>query len=151
MHREKSGFTLVELLVMIENTYEFFPWTSKGNYAVCWGNDGYLDFDPFQPLSQEIKQKRGAFHIVMLPGWKDAPQEDLRQENLGPWKLGHGLGTKLGSLLDGSSNTLMVGEVIGFDSPEDARGARVFSRHGLCGFLSQISSRRRTDRRDSDV
>ena len=48
------------------NTYALDEWTSKGNYAVCWGNDDYLDFDPFVSMSPEIKLRHGAFHIVML-------------------------------------------------------------------------------------
>ena len=121
------------------NTYDFCPWTSKGNYAVCWGNNGFLNFNPFQPVSEIIKASRGAFQIVMVPGWKEAIQADDIASNRGGWKQGRGQGTKLDNLFDGSSNTLMVGEVLAFDSPEDGRGAWIFPAMGSTIFSAKSS------------
>jgi len=123
---------------MIEslNTYGLDVWTSKGNYAVCWGSNDYNDFNPFQEVPINIKLQRGAFHIVMIPGWEDRPQSD--DANQGSFKRGHGQGTRLSRLADGSSNTLCVGEVLGFDSPEDGRGAWVAHAMGSTNFTAKF-------------
>ena len=120
------------------NTYSFEPWNSKGNYAVCWGNDGYGDFDPRIGVPPEIKLQRGAFHIVMIDGWMEKSIQADADKNHGSWKLGLGTGTRVTDITDGSSHTLMVGEVIGYDSQEDARGTWIFPAMGSTVFSARF-------------
>jgi prepilin-type processing-associated H-X9-DG protein len=118
------------------NTYDHDDFTSKGNYAACWGSDGYLGYDPNQPLPPGIVNKRGAFNIVMIRGWKNTEPDD-QEASRGKWKLGLGQGTKLGQISDGTSNTLMVSEVLGFDSSQDGRGGWVLQSMGASNFSAK--------------
>ena len=127
-----------DLMLQPVNTYGFEPWNSKGNYAACWGNDGYLDFDPRFEVPPEIKARRGAFHIVMLSGWMTRSIQADAAKNRGSWKLGLGTGTRIADITDGSSHTLMVGEVIGYDSQEDARGTWIFPAMGSAVFSAKF-------------
>jgi prepilin-type N-terminal cleavage/methylation domain-containing protein/prepilin-type processing-associated H-X9-DG protein len=116
------------------NTFEHDDYTSKGNYVACWGSGHYLDFNPALPLPPEIEAKRGAFGIVMVDGWEGrivAPQSH------GKWKTGVGQGTKFEQITDGSSNTLMISEVVGYDSSLDARGGWVLQSMGSSNFSAK--------------
>jgi prepilin-type N-terminal cleavage/methylation domain-containing protein/prepilin-type processing-associated H-X9-DG protein len=116
------------------NTFEHDDYTSKGNYVACWGSGHYLDFNPALPVPPEIAVKRGAFGIVMVDGWEGrtaAPQSH------GQWKMGLGQGTKFSQIIDGSSNTLMISEVVGVDSSLDARGGWVLHSMGSSNFSAK--------------
>jgi prepilin-type N-terminal cleavage/methylation domain-containing protein/prepilin-type processing-associated H-X9-DG protein len=116
------------------NTFEHDDYTSKGNYAACWGSGDYLAFNPALPVPPEIEAKRGAFGIVMVDGWEGrttAPQSH------GKWKMGTGQGTKFSQITDGSSNTLMISEVVGVDSSLDARGGWVLHSMGSSNFSAK--------------
>ena len=83
------------------------------------------------------KLRHGAFHIVMLESWKDATRANDASANWGKWKMGWGPGTKIAQIRDGSSQTLMMGEVLGYmgyNSPEVASQKRSRRRrHGHRG------------------
>ena len=128
-----------EIMIQSIDTYHLDRWLSKGNYAACWGNADYLGFNPFRPVPESRKSRRGAFGIAMVPGWKDAPQSDVGKDNLGRWKMGLGLGTKLKDIIDGSSHTLMISEVLGYDSSEDARGGWVLHAMGSTNFTALLA------------
>jgi prepilin-type N-terminal cleavage/methylation domain-containing protein/prepilin-type processing-associated H-X9-DG protein len=116
------------------NTFDHDEFTSKGNYAACWGSDHYLGFNPSQPIPPEIEVKRGAFGIVMVDGWEgrtSAPRSH------GKWKMGTGQGTKFSQIIDGSSNTLMISEVVGVDSSLDGRGGWVLPSMGSSNFSAK--------------
>jgi prepilin-type processing-associated H-X9-DG protein len=114
------------------DTFDQDDYTSKGNYVACWGAGDYLGFDPAVPLPPEIAAKRGAFSLVMLDDW----QRGLTKP-LGKWKMGLGQGTKFGDILDGTSNTLLVSEVVGVDSSLDARGGWVLQSMGSSNFSAK--------------
>jgi prepilin-type processing-associated H-X9-DG protein len=118
------------------DTFEHDAYTSKGNYVACWGSDDYLGYDPLQPIPDAVVAKRGAFGIVMLPGWETMPTSESSKA-LGKWKLGRGQGTKFAQLSDGSSRTLMLSEVLGFDSSIDARGGWVLQAMGSSNFSAK--------------
>jgi hypothetical protein len=65
----------------------------------------------------------------LLHDWADhvPPPHEPADENdvgfMGVWKMGHGKGTQNASISDGTSNTLMVSEVLGYRSNRDGRGA----------------------------
>jgi prepilin-type processing-associated H-X9-DG protein len=115
------------------DTYDHDDYTSKGNYAACWGSGHYLGFDPKLPLPPAIAVKRGAFAIVMLDGWEAkgavAPG--------GKWKMGLGQGTRFSQITDGTSDTLMLSELLGLDSSADGRGGWVLQSMGSSNFSAK--------------
>jgi prepilin-type processing-associated H-X9-DG protein len=115
------------------NSYDHDDYTSKGNYVACWGSAHYLGYDPTKPVPADFAAKRGAFGIVMLSGWN--PRGII--EPFGKWKIGLGQGTKLGDITDGSSNTLMISEVVGVDSSLDGRGGWVLQSMGSSNFSAK--------------
>ena len=115
------------------DTYDHDDYTSKGNYVACWGSGHYLGFNPTLPLPPEFAAKRGAFGIVMLAGWE--PKGLI--EPLGKWKMGLGQGTRFGEITDGSSNTLMISELVGVDSSLDGRGGWVLQSMGSSNFSAK--------------
>jgi len=119
------------------DTYALDRWLSKGNYGGCWGNSHYLGFNPRQPVSESIKASRGAFGIVMVPGWKTAVQADEVNSNRGRWKMGEGLGSRQKDITDGGSHTLMISELLGYNSREDARGGWVLHAMGSTNFTAR--------------
>jgi prepilin-type N-terminal cleavage/methylation domain-containing protein/prepilin-type processing-associated H-X9-DG protein len=116
------------------NTFEHDDYTSKGNYVACWGSDHYLDFNPARPVPPEIEAKRGAFGIVMVEGWEG---RIVAPNSLGKWKMGLGQGTKFSQITDGSSNTLIISEVVGVDSSLDGRGGWVLQSMGASNFSAK--------------
>ena len=103
---------------------------AKGNYAANFGADTYLSFD--HPL------KAGPFASVMLPGCPGrVTQSGWVDDQLGTWKMGHGQGTTIAEIRDGTSNTLAVSEVIGYDHPIDGRGAWIAPTVGGSTFTAR--------------
>ncbi len=116
------------------DSYDHDDYTSKGNYVGCWGSSHYLGFVPSQPLPPEIDAKRGAFGIVMVDGWETRLIDPVA---FGKWKMGLGQGTKFTQITDGTSNTLMLSEVLGFDSSLDGRGGWVLQSMGSSNFSAK--------------
>lgn len=116
------------------DTFDHDDYTSKGNYVACWGSGDYLSFDPAQPIPPAIAVKRGAFDLVMLSGWRDRMTQP---KAFGKWKMGLGEGTKFGDITDGTSNTLLLSEVVGVDSRLDARGGWVLHSMGASNFSAK--------------
>jgi prepilin-type N-terminal cleavage/methylation domain-containing protein/prepilin-type processing-associated H-X9-DG protein len=116
------------------NSFDHDDFTSKGNYAACWGSGHFLDFSPALPVPPEIEAKRGAFGIVMVDGWEG---REVVPRSLGKWKMGLGQGTKFAQITDGSSNTLMISEVVGVDSSLDGRGGWVLPTMGSSNFSAK--------------
>ena len=112
---------------------------SKGNYAANFGADNYLSF--------EDSTEAGAFGVVMLP---DCPgrvtQSGWVSDQLGTWKMGYGEGTRVADIRDGTSNTLAVSEVIGYNHHADGRGAWIASTAGGSTFMARTTP----DSRDND-
>jgi prepilin-type N-terminal cleavage/methylation domain-containing protein/prepilin-type processing-associated H-X9-DG protein len=118
------------------DTFEHDAYTSKGNYAGCWGSDDYLGFDATSAPPAEVAAKRGAFGIEMLSGWETNPT-GLGAKALGKWKMGRGQGTTFQQLVDGSSNTLMLSEVLGYNTSLDGRGGWVLQSMGSSNFSAK--------------
>lgn len=118
------------------DTFDHDAYTSKGNYVACWGSDDYLGFDATLPPPDEQAAKRGAFGVVMLAGWERVPG-GVGSKALGKWKLGLGQGTKFQQITDGASNTLMLSEVLGFDSSLDGRGGWALQAMGSSNFSAK--------------
>jgi len=113
------------------NAYEHDEWISKGNYAANFGSDTYMSFmDP---------ATAGTFGVVMLRGWQNVVQEEDHSTMIGTWKMGHRQGTKLGDIKDGASNTLLVSEVLGYNSSQDGRGGWVLNTMGSSVFTAHTT------------
>jgi len=113
---------------------------SKGNYAGCWGSNDYRSFDELQfnnngrvvPLPTA-----GVFGVVMIKGWKKVVQRRNHETMKGDWKMGLGQGTTRALIRDGTSNTLMLSEVLGYDSRKDGRGGWVLNAMGSSNFTAK--------------
>ena len=57
----------------------------------------------------------------------------------GIWKMGYGRGTKPSDIVDGLSNTLMVSEVLTYDSYQDGRGGWVLTAMGSSIFSAKTT------------
>ena len=108
---------------------------AKGNYAANFGKGTLGDAIDHFPTgsSDEIYQKRikqGPFQMATVrDSRRGRGVEDvtgISNENdsrfAGGWKAGHKAGISTANIKDGTQNTLMISEVIGFDHREDGRG-----------------------------
>jgi prepilin-type processing-associated H-X9-DG protein len=121
---------------------------SKGNFAANFGAGTYddaitLSSDSNNPTKLQEKRKlRGPFSVVSNFGIQ--PQMVLKATSArdaalrSGWKASRDRGTKLASLRDGDSRTIMVSEVIGYDSSSDGRGVWTNTSMGASIFSAKI-------------
>jgi prepilin-type N-terminal cleavage/methylation domain-containing protein len=102
---------------------------TKGNYAANFGSDTYMSF--------QSTSTAGPFGVVMVNGWESYTQSFEHAGAKGLWKVGTGQGTTLGDLVDGTSNTIMLSEVVGYDSATDGRGVWVSTMAGSSVFMAK--------------
>ncbi|HZZ72636.1 MAG TPA: DUF1559 domain-containing protein, partial [Pirellulales bacterium] len=80
-------------------------------------------------------QKRGVFeHVTLSP--TTSTKSDPAFARAGA-KLGHNKGVSVASVKDGPSKTIMISEVLGYESPLDGRGAWTCGAMGCTGFTAQ--------------
>lgn len=108
------------------NDYAHDYYTTKGSYAACWGSGTYSGW--------ENPQTSGVFGVVMVRGWENVTQSENHQSIQGTWKIAKGQGTKIDHIRDGTSNTIMISEVLGWPSQFDARGGWVLNAMGSSTF-----------------
>jgi prepilin-type N-terminal cleavage/methylation domain-containing protein/prepilin-type processing-associated H-X9-DG protein len=103
-----------------------------GNYGVNWGSDAYIPADP-------LKQS-GPFGVVSLPQMSITGNiTNTNDQRLkGAWKTGYGLGIQFGQIPDGTSDTLLASELLGWDSLFDGRGAWAWPGMGGCSFSAMF-------------
>jgi len=131
---------------------------AKGNYAANFGKDVYaiaVD-DPTKGPQVEALRKfaRGAFQINTVQGSAAArnaifqggnPQGGFVSSELnksayaGRWKLGSTYGVRKAQFKDGLTQTLLVSEVVGWDSKRDIRGAWVVASPGASVFTARTT------------
>ncbi|MFT5523148.1 MAG: prepilin-type N-terminal cleavage/methylation domain-containing protein [Pirellulaceae bacterium] len=126
---------------------------SKGNYAACWGSppqtgtqrdDDYY-FGYSSDLKHDDEQTRGMFRLEFLP------QAGYYQEITGQnphqggavtldmrWLFGYGEGTRDGDVIDGTTNTLMLSEVLAWESGKDGRGIWASAAMGSSVFNTRL-------------
>ncbi len=113
--------------------------TTKGNYAACLGSDTYISYlDPARG-GKGLQQTAGALPVCMVRGWDDPGRVQTENDASlkGDWKMGNTDGITNAMCRDGTSATMAVSEVIGFDSGEDARGGWVLSIPGSSTFTAK--------------
>ncbi len=113
--------------------------TSKGNYAGCLGSDTYISYlDPARG-GKGLPQTAGVLPVRIVRGWDDPGRvQELESPTLkGGWKMGNSEGITDAMCRDGTSKTMAVSEVIGFDTGEDARGGWVLSIPGSSTFTAK--------------
>lgn len=122
------------------NTWAHDAWTSKGNYAGCWGSDTYVNIFMDEGSDQYLQAKptAGVFGIEMLEGWQKVTQTENDETARGEWKMGLTEGTTRAEIRDGTDKTLMISEVRGWDSSADARGGWVLNAPGSTNFMTKF-------------
>ena len=113
------------------DTYEHDAWIAKGNYAGNWGADDYL--------SWEHARTHGAFGVELLPQWSDVVQQHDHRSLIGAFKLAYGRGSRIAQLADGTSKTLMISEVVGYDDSRDGRGGWILNAMGSSIFTAHTT------------
>ncbi len=121
------------------NTYshdlgDFGGGLTKGNYAACFGSGYYLDKPSGSGPWDYNPQTAGAFGVVMLKGWEKVVQREHHPTMFGVWKMGNSEGTRIRDISDGTACTLMLSEVIGWDSHLDARAIWIMPAMGSSSF-----------------
>lgn len=104
------------------DTYGHDAWIAKGNYAANWGSNTYMSFDK--------QSQHGAFGVELLPEHATVTQREGHRSLLGAFKMGTGKGTKLQQIEDGTSKTMLVSEVIGWNDSRDGRGGWILNAMG---------------------
>ena len=133
------------------NTYshdlgDFGGGLTKGNYAACFGSGYYLDRASASGPWEYNPETEGAFGVVMLRGWEKVVQTEGHRSMHGEWKMGNDQGTKIRDISDGTAHTLMLSEVLGYDSALDARGIWIMPAMGSSSFSAMYPPN--SDRRD---
>jgi prepilin-type processing-associated H-X9-DG protein len=109
---------------------------AKGNYAANFGSDTYMSF--------QDTNKAGAFGVVMVNGWEKVTQSEAHASMNGTWKAGQGQGNTISDIKDGTSNTILASEVLGYNSERDIRGAWVSNSMGSSVFSARTTPNSRT-------
>ena len=131
------------------DTYKHDWGTSKGNYAACFGMGTYADAcpntnPPFDEYAASVP-KRGAYQVNMLRHWDEKPQRENHTALKGEWKMGYGQGIRESDIRDGTSHTLAVSEVLGYNSKLDARGTWVLGAMGSSTFSAMHGPNSKTN------
>ena len=104
------------------NTYAHDAWIAKGNYAANWGADNYM--------SWQNSMTAGAFGVELLREWVNLVQQHDHRSLIGGFKMGYGRGTRGPQFIDGTSKTMMISEVVGYNDSRDGRGGWILNAMG---------------------
>ena len=121
------------------NTYghdlgDFGGGLAKANYATCFGSGYYLDKANGSGPWVYNQETEGAFGVVMLKNWEKVVQSEHHRTMFGAWKMGNDQGTRMRDISDGTAHTLMISEVVGYDSAVDARAVWIVPAMGSSCF-----------------
>jgi prepilin-type N-terminal cleavage/methylation domain-containing protein len=102
-----------------------------GNYAANWGSGSWnTAWDPVKKVAAIVTLHGGMFDVVSLPATTSNTAATGRA------KLGSRFGIRPEEVLDGQSNTMLVSELVGSQSPSgaDMRGAWSWAAMGASAF-----------------
>jgi hypothetical protein len=101
----------------------------------CVANFGADDF-----LSYRDRRLAGVFGPVILTKLHKLPGGGKKENGdfKGQWKMGLGKGVRLAQIKDGSSNTMMVSEILAVDHWSDGRGAWVWPGMGGSAYTAKF-------------
>ena len=102
---------------------------SKGNYAACYGSDTFGSF--------MVPTTAGAFGPVAIKRPHVVQPSEDHPSMQGVWKMGSSDGTRIKDITDGTSHTLAISEVVGWESELDIRGAWTNQSAGASTFLAK--------------
>ncbi len=103
---------------------------NKGNYAANFGSDTFMSFNDTSTA--------GAFGVVIPAGTPNYSQQTTNAPILkGRWKAGWGQGARIVDFTDGTSNTLFISEVVGYDDATDGRGVWAWAGMGGSTFTAK--------------
>jgi prepilin-type N-terminal cleavage/methylation domain-containing protein len=110
---------------------------AKGNYVANFGSDTYIQcVGSTRPCEHDIN-RAGPFGVAMVPGWEGVTQSVDHASGRGTFKAGTGQGVQIGEIKDGTSNTIMASEVVGYDSATDGRGVWLSTMMGSSVFTAR--------------
>jgi prepilin-type N-terminal cleavage/methylation domain-containing protein/prepilin-type processing-associated H-X9-DG protein len=109
---------------------------AKGNYAANFGAATFNEAIISGDLAEEqVRRKlRGPFMVVYVQPTSNAGG---KQKYIGGFKAGYKLGFSEKDLRDGAGKTMMVSEVMGYDSGQDGRGVWANSSMGASIFTAK--------------
>ena len=113
---------------------------AKGNYAANWGCSNFQQ----SPAAGCSIRNSGAFKVVQLDRYRELPAAQFpntrdSQNMRGRWKTGWGKGTRIGDFQsDGTSNTMLISEILAWDDKKDIRGAWAITSMGSNMFTARI-------------
>ena len=101
----------------------------KGNYAANFGSATFMSFTS--------PQTAGAFGVVIPNGTPPYSRQSNNAPILkGIWKQALGQGVRIAQISDGTSNTLFVSELLGYDDAADGRGTWAWAGMGGSSFTA---------------
>ncbi|MEZ6071111.1 MAG: DUF1559 domain-containing protein [Pirellulales bacterium] len=103
---------------------------AKANVVGNVGSDTHMSFAD--------KAKAGIFGVVQLRETSRVVQVHNHATMLGRWKAGLGLGTRIAQITDGTSNTMLVSEILPVKDEFDGRGAWVFPGMGGSAYTAKF-------------
>ncbi len=148
MTREQAvGYRLGDTNGLASPTWDHDHFTTKGNYAGCLGSDTYISYLDHARGGKAKPKTAGALPVVMLRTWNraDRIQEEMHPSLKGAWKMGNRQGVRDIEIRDGTSHTLMVAEVLGYNSAYDARGSWVIVAPGSSTFTARTGPNSKID------
>jgi prepilin-type N-terminal cleavage/methylation domain-containing protein/prepilin-type processing-associated H-X9-DG protein len=127
---------------------------ARGNYAGCFGSGVFIN--NYNPGSKNLPAVRdpkdGLFGVVQIPGWETYTPGDSRDPSggTGLWKMGYGCGVRDNEVVDGTSNTMAVSEILGVDSTKDGRGTWSIFMPGATNYMAKTRPNARGAASDND-
>ncbi|MCI0465109.1 MAG: DUF1559 domain-containing protein [Gemmataceae bacterium] len=94
----------------------------KGNYAACFGGDSFIHAIPIGNPNSRMQGVFGVINSVTKLA-----------------RTGSGKGTRMGEITDGTSNTLLISEVLAWESTQDWRGVMLVPGIGASTFTAKTT------------
>ncbi len=106
------------------------PGFAKGNYAACFGSSTWADNVNKTVGSESVApiRRKGAFEVTPLIGTAGSGRARASLKR----------GITMAALRDGPSKTMIASEIVGWRSPDDARGAWMWNGMGGSSFTANL-------------